>query len=72
MNCYNSRIRVDIDMKLRPVIKLDKTNKKTLKKIDDDAMSTNFDVIVILITFIFISLHFHYNNHCLVHIEISP
>ena len=56
-------------MKLRPVTKLDKTNKKTLKKIDDDTMSTNFDVIVILITFIFISLHFHYNNHYLIRIE---
>ena len=34
-------------MKLGPVIKLDKRNKITSKKIDDDVMSENCDVIVI-------------------------
>ena len=34
-------------MKLGPVIKIDKTNKVTLKKFDDDAMSANCDAIVI-------------------------
>ena len=34
-------------MKLRPVTKLDKRNKTTSKKFDDDVISTNCDVIVI-------------------------
>ena len=34
-------------MKLGPVTKLDKRNKITSKKIDNGAMSANFDVIVI-------------------------
>ena len=34
-------------MKLGQVTKLDKRNKKTSKKFDDDVMSENFDVIVI-------------------------
>ena len=34
-------------MKLGPVTKLDKRNKTTSKKIDDDVMSENCDVIVI-------------------------
>ena len=34
-------------MKLRPVTKLDKSNKKPAKKIDDDVMSAYCDVIVI-------------------------
>ena len=34
-------------MKLGPVNKLDKKNKTTSKKIDDDVMSENCDVIVI-------------------------
>ena len=34
-------------MKLGPVTKLDKRNTATLKKIDDDVMSVNCDVIVI-------------------------
>ena len=46
-NCYNSRISHDIDMKLGPVTKLDKRNKKASKKIDDSVMSTNCDVIII-------------------------
>ena len=46
-NCHNSRNSDDIDMKLVPVTKLDKRNKTTSKKFDDDAMSENRDVIVI-------------------------
>ena len=34
-------------MKLGPVTKLDKGNKTTTKKIDNDVMSKNCDVIVI-------------------------
>ena len=34
-------------MKLGPVAKLDKRNKTTSKKFDDDVMSKNCDVIVI-------------------------
>ena len=34
-------------MKLEPVTKIDKRNKKTLKKFDVDVMSGNCDVIVI-------------------------
>ena len=46
-NCHNSRTSDDIDMKLGPVTKLDKRNKITSKKFDDDVMSENCDVIVI-------------------------
>ena len=38
-NCHNSRASDDIDMKLEPVSKLDKKNKTTQKKIDNDVMS---------------------------------
>ena len=38
-------------MKLGPVIKLDKRNKKTSKKFDDDVMSKNYDVIVIFLIY---------------------
>ena len=34
-------------MKLGPVTRLDKRNKTTSKKFDNDLMSKNFDVIVI-------------------------
>ena len=34
-------------MRLGPVTKIDKRNKKTSKKVDDDAMSINCGVIVI-------------------------
>ena len=34
-------------MKLGPVTKLDKTNKTTSKKFDDDVMSKNCDIIII-------------------------
>ena len=46
-NCHNSRTSDDIDMKLGPVTKLDKRNKTTSKKFDDDVMSANIDVIAI-------------------------
>ena len=34
-------------MKLRPVTKLDKRNKTTSKKFDDDVMSASCDIIVL-------------------------
>ena len=37
----------DIDKKLGPVTKLDKRNKTTSKKVNDDVMSANYDVIVV-------------------------
>ena len=46
-NCNNSRTSDDIDMKRGPVTKIDKGNKKTSKKIHDDVISLNCDVIVI-------------------------
>ena len=46
-NCHNSRTSDDIDMKLGPVTKLDKRNKTTSKKFDDDVMSKHCDVIAI-------------------------
>ena len=38
-------------MKLRPVTKLDKRNKTTLKKFDYDVMSANCDVVVIFLIY---------------------
>ena len=49
---HDSRTSDDIDMKLRPVTKLDKRNKPTSKKIDDDVMLENCDVIVIFQIFL--------------------
>ena len=46
-NCHNSRTSDDIDMNLGPVPKLDKRDKATSKKFDDDLMSENCDVIFI-------------------------
>ena len=46
-NCQNSRTSDNIDLKLVPVTKLDKRNKTTLKKFDDDAISENYDFIAI-------------------------
>ena len=46
-NCHNSRTSDDIYMKLGPVTKLDKINKKLSKKFDDDVMSKNYDIIAI-------------------------
>ena len=39
-------------MKVGPVTKLDKRNKTTLKKFDDDVMSENCDIIVIFFLFL--------------------
>ena len=47
INLHNFGTSNDIDMKLRPITKLDKRNKTTSKKFDDDLMSGNCDVIVI-------------------------
>ena len=46
-NCRNSRTRNDIDMKFGSVTKLDKKNKTTSKKVDDDVISQNCDIIII-------------------------
>ena len=46
-NCHNYRISGCQDMKLGPVIKIDKKKKTTSKKIDDDVMLINCDAIVI-------------------------
>ena len=44
-NCQNSRSSDDIGRKLRPVTKLDKKNKTTWKKIDDNVMPENCNII---------------------------
>ena len=46
-NCHNSRTSDNIDMKLGPVTKLDKRNKTTSKKSDNDVMSKHCDIIAI-------------------------
>ena len=46
-NRHNSRTNDDIDMKLAPVTRVDKRNKTTSKKFDDDGMSRNCDIITI-------------------------
>ena len=46
-NCHNSRTSDDIDMKLRPITKIDKRNKATSKKFDDEVILKSCDVIVI-------------------------
>ena len=46
-NCHNSRTSGDIDMKFSVVTKIDKRNKTTSKKIDDDGMLEDCDVIAI-------------------------
>ena len=50
-NCHNSRTSNDIDINVGPVTKHDKRNKTTSKKIDDDAMSKNCDVIAIFLIY---------------------
>ena len=47
VNCHNSRTSDDINMKLGLVTKPDKRNKILSKKISNDVMSKNFDVMVI-------------------------
>ena len=46
-NCHNSGTSDGIHKNLGVVTRLDKRNKTTSKKFDDDIMSENFDVIVI-------------------------
>ena len=46
-NCHNSRTSNDIDMKFEPVTKPDKGNTITSKKIDYDAISGNYVIIII-------------------------
>ena len=46
-NYQNSRTSDNIDMELGPVTKTEKRKKTTSKKIDNDVMSENCDVIVI-------------------------
>ena len=45
VNCHNSRASDDVEMIFRPVTKLDKRNKATLRKFDDDVISFNCDTI---------------------------
>ena len=49
-NCRNSKTSDDIDMKLGPVTKRDKRNKKRQKN-DDDVMSEKCDVIAIFLIY---------------------
>ena len=46
-SCHNSRTGDDIDMKLEPVTKYDKKKKTDVKKIDDEFILANCEVIVI-------------------------
>ena len=46
-NSHNFRTNDDFDMKLAPVTKVDKENKKSPKNFDDEVMSLNCDAIVI-------------------------
>ena len=43
-NCHNSRTSHDIDMKLGPLTKAEKSNTATSKKMDNDVMAEDFDV----------------------------
>ena len=47
VNCHNTRTSDDIDINLGPVTKLNKRNKTTSKKFEDDVMSANHDVIIV-------------------------
>ena len=47
VNCHNSRTSDDIDMKFGPVTQLNKRNKTASKKVHNDVISENWDVIVI-------------------------
>ena len=46
-SCHKSRTSDDIDVKLRPVTKLDKGNTTTLKEFDSNTVSTNYHTSVI-------------------------
>ena len=48
-NCHNSRTCNQVDMKLGPVIKLDKKNTIKQKKNGDDITSENYDIMVDLL-----------------------
>ena len=43
----DSRTSYDIEIKLAPATKLNKRNTTMSEKIDDDALPTNYDVIVL-------------------------
>ena len=45
-NRYKSRTSDDIDMKLRPVTKLDKRNTTTSKEFDSNVVSSKYDTSV--------------------------
>ena len=47
-NCPNSGTLYDIDMKLESVTKIDKRNTVLLKKIGNDVMLLNCDIIIML------------------------
>ena len=46
-NCHNSRTSDDIDMELGSVTKIDKRNKPTSKKFNDEVMTENYAIIAI-------------------------
>ena len=48
---YNSRTSDHIDMKIEPVIKLDKKNTATSKKFEDYVISVNCNVIVFFLIY---------------------
>ena len=50
-NCHNFTASHDIDMKLKAVTKFDKRNNATLKKLNNDVMSVNWDVVVVFLIY---------------------
>ena len=50
-NYYNSRNREDNDMKLGPVTKFDKINKKMSRKFGGDVILKNCDVIAMFLIY---------------------
>ena len=54
-------------MKFGPVTKLDKRSKRTSKKFDDDVMSENCDISVILSLFEHSHTHTHTYTHTHTH-----
>ena len=50
-NCHNSGTSDGIDMKLGPVTKLNKGNKKTSKNFDNEVILENCDVIAIFLIY---------------------
>ena len=47
-SCHKSRTQNDTDAKLGPVTKIDKRNRKVSKEFDEEFMSVNHKVIIIL------------------------